>query len=62
MTTEPLYTIREVATRLHLHPDTVRSWIEKGALKVIRIGPTQLIRIPESALQSLMSSNTPTRN
>jgi len=48
---EPLYSIREVAERLNVHYETVRRWIEKGALEAVRIGPNGTIRVPESALR-----------
>lgn len=50
-TMEKLYSIREVAEMLSVHPNTVREWVEKGAIKAIRVGPTKLIRIAESVLR-----------
>ena len=56
MTIEPLYTIREVAARLHVHQETLKRWIKKGAVPIVRVGPSQLIRIPESTVQDLIAS------
>ncbi len=33
-----LMTVREAAEYLRVHPQTVRTWIRKGALRVRRIG------------------------
>ena len=43
MTIEPLYTIREVALQLHVHQETLKRWIKKGAVPIVRVGPSQLI-------------------
>lgn len=34
-----MFTVREVATALHVHPNTVRHWCDHGLLKTIRVGP-----------------------
>lgn len=38
MTSQPLYSILEVAARLNLHVKTVRSYVREGRLKATRIG------------------------
>lgn len=53
--------VKEVATRLNVHPATVYRWIKEGHLEAVRYGKPQAvgaasrgpggaIRIPESAL------------
>ncbi|MFC5802778.1 helix-turn-helix domain-containing protein [Streptomyces formicae] len=53
--------VKEVATRLNVHPATVYRWIKDGHLPAVRYGKPQVvgsaidgpggaIRIPESAL------------
>jgi len=34
----PTFTVKEVATELHVHEDTVRRWITEGKITVIRLG------------------------
>lgn len=47
-----LYTIKEVAAKLRVHPDTVRLWIKKGIFDPVRVGGT--VRIPKSTLDALI--------
>lgn len=53
--------VKEVATRLKVHPATVYRWIKEGHLQAVRYGKPQVvgesaggpggaIRVPESAL------------
>jgi excisionase family DNA binding protein len=42
--------IRQTATRLSVHPSSVRRWIVAGALKAVYAGP-HLVRIPESEIE-----------
>lgn len=46
-------TVKEVAQKLRVHDTTVRHWIEKGALKAIRL-PGGVYRIKENTLQHLL--------
>lgn len=39
------WTIREVAAHYRLHPETVRKWVAKGAIKSVRLGPGAKPRI-----------------
>jgi excisionase family DNA binding protein len=43
----PYWTIRELADRYRLHPETIRRWIAKGAIKSVRLGdgPKPRIRV-----------------
>jgi excisionase family DNA binding protein len=45
---EPLFTIAEVAGMLKVSRHTVRSWIQKRWLRIIRVG--RAVRIPASAI------------
>lgn len=49
----PFRTINQVAEYLGVHPKTVRSWIDSGKLKAIRVG--RLYRVPENALADFTS-------
>ncbi len=35
--TEPMLTAREVAKLLHIHPNTVRRWSDRGLIMVYRV-------------------------
>jgi excisionase family DNA binding protein len=50
---EMLLTVDQAATRLQLHPITIRRQIKRGEIRVIRKG--RAVRIPESAIME----NTP---
>jgi excisionase family DNA binding protein len=41
------WTIREVADHYRLHPETIRRWVAKGAIKSVRLGsgPKPRIRV-----------------
>ena len=41
MTEDRMYKVREVAERLGLHPQTIRSWLRDGALSGFRPGGTK---------------------
>jgi excisionase family DNA binding protein len=50
------YTVAEVATLLHKHPNTVYQWVRKGSLPSERVGGT--IFIPKWALARLTTPAT----
>jgi excisionase family DNA binding protein len=50
------YTVAEVATLLHKHPNTVYEWVRKGSLPSERVGGT--IFIPVWALARLTTPAT----
>lgn len=51
--TEKLLTPEEVAERLVVSPNTIRTWLRTGELKGIKVG--RLWRIKESYLQELLT-------
>jgi excisionase family DNA binding protein len=50
------YTVAEIATLLHKHPNTVYEWVRKGSLPSERVGGT--IFIPVWALARLTTPAT----
>ena len=36
---DPMLTVREVSTLLHIHPNTLRRWADKGVIKSFCITP-----------------------
>jgi excisionase family DNA binding protein len=46
---EKMYTVQEVAQQLRVSERTVRNWVERGELRVFRIG-VRGYRIPETDL------------
>jgi excisionase family DNA binding protein len=51
-TLSPLYSVREVAEQLGVHPETIRRHIHEGRLEAVRVG--RLLRIPKEALETLL--------
>ncbi|MBN1810584.1 MAG: helix-turn-helix domain-containing protein [Anaerolineae bacterium] len=52
-----IFTIAEAAAIIGVNRRTVRTWIEDGALRAFRLGPSQkLIRIRQSDLESFIQS------
>jgi excisionase family DNA binding protein len=49
---EPLFTIPEVAEKLKVSDHTVRSWIQKRWLRIIKVG--RAVRIPASAISEFV--------
>lgn len=53
-----MLTVREVADRLAVHPDTVRRWVDKGAVAAVRVGPAGTdkprVRIAEAEAAKLL--------
>jgi excisionase family DNA binding protein len=48
----PLYSVREVADELGVHPETVRRLIHEGRLDAVRVG--RLLRVPRESLEVLL--------
>lgn len=49
-----LLTITEAADRLSVSYETLRRWIEKGAVAAVRVGPVGAIRVPAAVVESLV--------
>ena len=47
-----LYTVREVANRLGVHPETVRRLIHDGRLDAVRVG--RVLRVDSDSLQGFL--------
>ena len=54
---ENLLTVRQAATRLHVHPITVRRYLRSGSLRGIKSG--HLWRVPESAISETSPTVSP---
>ena len=60
---EQLYTVREVAERLRVHPQTIRLWLRQGKLKGKLIGGTKSgYRIRESEVVWLLEGDDSSRS
>lgn len=63
MQTERLLTISESADRIGVDYETLRRWIAKGAVSGVKtVGPTNLIRLPESVVEALIRERRTTHN
>jgi excisionase family DNA binding protein len=54
MMDEQLYTVEEVASRLAVHPETVRKWIKNGQLRATNLGGRAGYRISRAALEQFL--------
>ena len=59
---ETLYTVREVADRLGVHPETVRRLIHDGRLDAVRVG--RVLRVHHASLAVFLAEQRvkPTRS
>ncbi|MHB8577845.1 MAG: helix-turn-helix domain-containing protein [Dehalococcoidia bacterium] len=56
MADEEFLTVRDVARRLRMQPETVRVWLRDGRLRGVRLPADKLgWRIPESEVHRLLS-------
>jgi len=54
-----MLTVKEVASILHIHPNTLRRWQKQGLLKSYSIGSRHCLRLkPEDILDFLDKSQT----
>lgn len=52
-----MLTVRQVAERLQLNPETVRRWIRAGKLRAVSLGSDSAgFRVPESELVRLLQT------
>jgi excisionase family DNA binding protein len=62
MPDEGMLTIREVAGRLRLNPETVRRWLNSGKLRGHKLGETRAgWRIPAAEVQRFLADTGPGR-
>lgn len=54
---DSLKTVAEVAHELHVHPNTLRKWCDKGILKTYRIGPRGDRRFKPKDVTALLNNN-----
>ena len=59
---EGLYTVREVALQLGVHPETIRRLIHGGRLDAVRVG--RVLRVHKDAVDTFLARQRikPTRN
>lgn len=50
---DTLYSVREVASRLGVHPETVRRLIHDGRLDAVRVG--RVLRVHSSSLEGFLA-------
>lgn len=55
MVDEELLTVKEVAARLKIHPETVRNWLRAGQLRGMRKSDSMGWRIPESEVRRFLA-------
>lgn len=58
MAEDILYSIKQVAVLLKVHPLTVRRYIREGQLKAVRIGGN--VRVPQSYIDAFTENILPT--
>jgi len=56
---ETYLTVKEIAARLRVHPETVRDWIRSGELRGVRLGKRSGFRVSESDLRAFIESRKP---
>jgi excisionase family DNA binding protein len=54
MADETMLTVEEVASRLRVHPQTVRRWIRSGEITAVRLGTKAGFRVRTSELVAFM--------
>lgn len=58
MENEPLYTVKEVAERLKINPETVRVWIRQGRLRGVLMGGRRGgYRVPAAELRRMLGAD-----
>jgi excisionase family DNA binding protein len=55
--TNGMLTVSEVAELLHMHPNTVRQWSDKGVLRVFRFGSRRDRRYRREEIERFIRSS-----
>ena len=55
MRSRSMLTVEEVATAMHVHPNTVRHWSDQGLIKAYRIGPRRDRRFSQQDINSFVT-------
>ena len=51
-----MYTVKDLAAKFNVNPQTVWKWAREGRITVIKVG--RLIRIPEASVYEFETRNT----
>jgi len=52
-----MLTVKEVASILNIHPNTVRRWVKKGLLKSYSIGPRHYLRFKREDIADFLNKS-----
>ena len=57
-----MLTVREVAQLLHIHPNTLKRWSDKGRIRVFRINPRGDRRYRRADIARFLAEFNPNKN
>jgi len=52
-----MLTVKEVASILNIHPNTVRRWVRKGLLKSYSLGPRHYLRFKQEDIVDFLNKS-----
>lgn len=52
-----LLTVRQAASALNVHPNTLRNWEKDGTIAAVRIGSRRDRRFPKAAILNILTGN-----
>lgn len=52
---DDLLTVRQAAEACHVHPQTVRRWIDEGHIASVLVHPTDRVRIPTTEVARILA-------